>query len=185
MVIGIAPVDPVHVRVVVAARAVMVVIDHVVAISYGVKDSRNHAVIVAGASNLDDTRWTSEIEAMGRTFKQGSDFGKRLTVMAPTENIRVCMPHAARFYSCDDGPVGQEKEEFKGPYDILPNGATSSAAPIVSSLAALVLSIRPDLDAEEVIRIIKRGCDDIGEKGYDILGVGLPAQLSEGGSDCR
>ncbi len=127
-------------------------------------------MIIAGASNLDDTRWVTELKIPGmpRPIKQGSDFGKRLTVMAPTEKMGVCAPHAERFYSCDDGPVGESKARFKGMYDTRPNGATSSAAPIVSSLAALVLSVRPDLGAEDVVEIIKAGCDDIGEKGYDI-----------------
>ena len=127
-------------------------------------------VIVAGASDLSDRRWVSEIkiEGMRRPIKQGSDYGKRLTVMAPAENIRVCAPHAARFYSCDDGPAGETKQEFQSAYDVLPSGATSSAAPIVSSLAALVLSARPDLGARDVISIIEAGCDDIGEKGRDI-----------------
>ncbi len=125
-------------------------------------------VIVVGASTLRDTRWVTEVEVAGTTLKQGSNFGKRLTVMAPTDDLRVCVPHARRFYSCDDGPAGEMKEEFKGMYDVFSNGATSSAAPIVSSLAALVLSARPDLDAADVVEIIKAGCDDIGEKGYEI-----------------
>ena len=127
-------------------------------------------MIVAGASDLNDRRWVSEITAEGldMPIKQGSDFGNRLTVLAPAANIRVCAPHAERFYSCDDGPVGETSEEFAGVYDVLPHGATSSAAPIVSSLVALVFSVRPDLDARSVVQIIKLGCDDIGDSGYDM-----------------
>lgn len=80
----------------------------------------------------------------------------------------VCIPHEKRYYSADDSPMGTTEVEFKGMYDIMPSGATSSAAPIVTSLAALVYSLRPELDAKSVIEIIKQGCDDIGEKGYDI-----------------
>jgi subtilisin family serine protease len=47
-------------------------------------------------------------------------------------------------------------------------GATSGATPIVTSLAALVRSLRPDLKAADVVEIIRKGCDDIGEEGYDI-----------------
>lgn len=131
---------------------------------------KSDMVIVAGASDLKDKRWVSEIklEGMKRSIKQGSDFGKRLTVMAPVESIRVCAPHAPRFYTCDDGPAGEVKGSFEGAYVARPSGATSSAAPIVSSLAALVLSARPDLGGRDVVSIIKAGCDDIGEKGYDI-----------------
>jgi len=125
-------------------------------------------VVVAGASNLDDTRWDTEVEYEGATIKQGSSFGHRLTVMAPTEQMRVCMPHEPRFYSCDDGPAGQMKQQFEGMYATLPHGATSCAAPIVSSLAALVLSARPDMAAPDVVQIIKEASDDPGAKGYNI-----------------
>lgn len=40
--------------------------------------------------------------------------------------------------------------------------------PIVTSLAALVYSIAPRMSAGEVKRVIIQGCDDIGEKGFDI-----------------
>ncbi|MHC4645935.1 MAG: S8 family peptidase [Planctomycetota bacterium] len=124
--------------------------------------------IVAGAAMLNDKRWEEEIPMGKQTIKQGSSYGKRLTVMAPVENLVVCLPHEKRFYSADDSPAGATDEEFEDMYDMMPSGATSSAAPIVSSLVALVYSVRPGLDAKSVIEIIKQGCDDIGDKGYDI-----------------
>jgi subtilisin family serine protease len=125
-------------------------------------------VIVAGATLLNDTRWEEEVTVKGTKVKQGSNFGKRLTVMAPVEKLVVCVPHEGRLYSCDDGPMGPTKVPFKGMHDILPHGATSSAAPIVTSLVALLYSARPTLDAKSVVKIVQQGCDDIGEKGYDI-----------------
>jgi subtilisin family serine protease len=68
----------------------------------------------------------------------------------------------------DDGPFGAGKHPFKGAHDVLKVGATSSAAPIVSALAALVLSTRPDLDAPTVIDLIQRGCDDLADPGFDV-----------------
>ena len=94
--------------------------------------------------------------------------GKRLTVMAPVEKLVVCTPHEQRFYSCDDGPMGPMKLPFNGPHEVRAIGATSSAAPIVTSLVALIYSARPTLDARSVVKIIQQGCDDIGEKGHDI-----------------
>jgi cell wall-associated protease len=126
------------------------------------------SMIVAGATLLNDTRWEQEMTVQGTKIKQGSNFGKRLTVMAPVENLVLCAPHEERFYSCDDGPMGPMKVPFKGAHEVRPNGATSSAAPIVSSLTALILSIRPELDAKTVVKIVEQGCDDIGEKGFDI-----------------
>jgi subtilisin family serine protease len=125
-------------------------------------------VIVAGATLLNDKRWEEEVTFQGTRIKQGSNFGKRLTVMAPVEKLVVCTPHEQRFYSCDDGPMGPMKLPFKGAHEVRPNGATSSAAPIVTSLVALIYSARPTLDARSVVKIVQQGCDDIGGKGYNV-----------------
>jgi subtilisin family serine protease len=125
-------------------------------------------VIVAGATLLNDTRWEEEVTFQGSKIKQGSNYGKRLTVMAPVEKLVVCAPHEQRFYSCDDGPMGPMKLPFKGVHEVLPNGATSSAAPIVTSLVALIYSARPTLDATSVVKIVQQGCDEIGTTGYNI-----------------
>lgn len=124
-------------------------------------------VIVVGASTLNDERWEEERQLMGQAIKQGSNYGKRLTVMAPSQNLVVCIPHDERFYASKDGPFGETKIPFSDIYQVLPMGATSGATPIVTSLAALVRSLRPDLKAAEVVEVIKEGCDDIGEEGYD------------------
>jgi subtilisin family serine protease len=125
-------------------------------------------VIVAGATLRNDTRWEEEVNFQGTKIKQGSNFGKRLTAMAPVEKLVVCAPHEQRFYSCDDGPMGPMKLPFKGMHEVRPNGATSSAAPIVTSLVALLYSARPTLDARSVVKIVQQGCDDIGGKSYNI-----------------
>src|SRR5262249_50781322 len=125
-------------------------------------------MVVAGAALLDDKRWEQETEVRGLKVKQGSNFGNRLTCLAPVQAPLVWMPHEKRMYESDGGPFGPTKDEFKGPHDVLKVGATSSAAPVVSGLAALVLSARPDLDAAAVVDLIKQGCDDLGEPGFDI-----------------
>ena len=126
------------------------------------------SVLVVGASLLDDTRWEQERVMMETQIRLGSNYGDRLSVMAPVENIMTCKPHDPRWYHVDDSPMGPMKLEFGGAHVVRPNGATSCAAPIVSALVALVLSVRPDLDVETVIKIVKQGCDDIGEPGHDI-----------------
>jgi subtilisin family serine protease len=125
-------------------------------------------VIVVGATLLDDTRWEEEVNVQGTKIKRGSNFGERLTVMAPVEKLVVCAPHEQRFYSCDNGPMGAINVPFKGAHEVRPNGATSSAAPIVTSLVALIYTARPTLDARSVVKIVQQGCDDIGKKGYNI-----------------
>ena len=126
------------------------------------------STIVAGATLLNDERWEEERVIRGFKLKQGSNFGKRLSFMAPVENLVVCVPHDKRTYVSQDSPMGATKVEYRDMYETIPNGATSSAAPIVTSLAALIRSVRPDLNAKAVIEIIKRGCDDVGKKGYDV-----------------
>jgi len=128
----------------------------------------NDTVIVVGASMLNDERWQESTKVFGLKTKHGSCWGPRLSVMAPVENLVVCMPHEGRFYSCDDGPMGKTRNKFEGQYVVQRIGATSCATPMVASLAALVRSLRPDLSAKETIQIIKLGTDDIGKKGYDI-----------------
>lgn len=134
---------------------------------------RPENVIVAGAALLNDARWEEEVIIQGAKVRRGSNFGERLTVMAPVEKLIVCAPHEPRFYTCDDGPMGPVKLPFQGPHELRTNGATSAAAPIVSSLAALIYSIRPDLDAESVVQIIQQGCDRPGQSGHDLhMGYG-------------
>jgi subtilisin family serine protease len=125
-------------------------------------------VIVAGATLLNDNRWEQEVNFQGTKIKQGSNYGKRLTVVAPVEKLVVCAPHEQRFYSCDDGPMGPMKLAFKGMHEVRPIGATSSAAPIVTSLVALIYSACPTLDARSVVKIVEQGCDKIGESGHSI-----------------
>jgi thermitase len=143
-------------------------------------------VIVAGASLLNNTRWEEETDFKGAKIKQGSNYGKRLTVTAPVEGLVVCVPHEQRMYATDDGPMGATKVEFQGMHKVLRNGATSSAAPIVSSLVALVFSVRPELDAKAVVAIVKQGADDIGEPGYDMytghgrVNFGKTVRLAQG-----
>ena len=90
-------------------------------------------VIVAGASKLDDIPWFQEDVLHGTKIRQGSNSGKRLTAMAPVQDLVVCIPHEPRFYQNDDGPMGPSKVPFKETHDVLPIGATSAAAPIVAA----------------------------------------------------
>lgn len=123
--------------------------------------------IVVGASNFHDERWSEEIIYKGQLIKQGSCYGQELTLVAPTDSIVVCVPSDPRYYSANDSPVGGFKDDYKGNYKLMKHGATSCAAPIVTSLVALVYSINPDLDCISVINYIINGCVDIGEPGFD------------------
>ena len=124
-------------------------------------------VLIAGASTMQDQRWVMEVDVGGQKVVQGSCTGPRLSVLAPSVNLVTARPHDKAFYELADSPVGASKVPFEGAYAMEPVGATSSATAIVSSLAALVRSARPDLDARSVIRIIKESARDLGPAGFD------------------
>ena len=65
--------------------------------------------------------------------------------------------------------MGPTNVPFSGIHKIAPNGATSSAAPIVFALVALVRSVRPDLDAKTVVNLVQDGSTTSVTKGYDEL----------------
>ena len=130
----------------------------------GNKDS----MIVVGASTIDDKAWYKEMDYNGQKIIQGSHFGSRLTVMAPPDSIVICTPSYKRYYNSADGPTGKVVIPYEGDYSILAEGATSSATPMVTALAALIYSIIPDASPAMVRDLIIKGCDDIGEPGFDI-----------------
>jgi len=124
-------------------------------------------VLIAGASTLADKRWTMTAKVKGMKITQGSDYGPRLGVVAPIQNIVVAAPHEDAYYNWKGTPMGAQKAPYKGAYQIRPWGATSCAAPQVAALAALVRTIRPDLKATEVIQLIEEGADPIGKPGFN------------------
>lgn len=128
----------------------------------------NDSTIVVGASTINDKPWYREAQVKGMKIKAGSNFGRRLTVMACPDSIVVCMPSDRRYYNSNEGPTGTTHEDYEGKYQILAEGATSCATPIVTSLSALIYSILPDSDIATVRNLIINGCDDIGDPGFDI-----------------
>ncbi len=67
--------------------------------------------------------------------------------------------------------------DFSSYYDT--NSGTSFSVPVVSGLAALVLSRNPGMSPEQVIQAIKLGCDDI-----DALNPGFAGKLGAGRINC-
>jgi subtilisin family serine protease len=128
----------------------------------------DHGVKVINFSGLMKKSLIQSAEAWDKlqeAFQYASNKGV-LVVIGAGNNAQACED-----YPGDENSiivVGATSEEFKAIYEVLPMGATSSATPIVTSLAALVYSLKPGLEAKSVIELIKKGCDDIGEKGFDI-----------------
>lgn len=123
-------------------------------------------VLVVGASTLAGKRWTMTTKVYGRETTQGSDYGPLVGVVAPIENIVAASPHEQAYYDWKDTPMGAQKIPYEGPYQVLPWGATSCAAPQAAALAALVRTVRPDLKAAQVIRLIEEGADPVGTPGF-------------------
>lgn len=78
----------------------------------------------------------------GRSFF--SAYGASLDIMAPGQNLRIIEPNNT--YNLGDG--------------------TSFAAPYVSGIAALVLSINPDLSREAVVNILETTAQKVGNYTY-------------------
>jgi subtilisin family serine protease len=99
----------------------------------------NPRVIACGATTSTDER------------AMFSNFGQRLSVMAPGEDVTTT--------------VVQGAGESGGDY-ILDFWGTSAAAPHVAGLAALLLSLRPALTSDEVRTIIELTADKVGPAPY-------------------
>jgi subtilisin family serine protease len=127
-------------------------------------------VLCVGGIDKNDERWLSKrMETGGSPVMQGSNYGKGLNVVAPMRELVLCMPYddavnkrlkngewtKVNFGKAMPGFLWEE------------GGGTSCAAPMGTALAALIRSIRPDLDHKTVIRIVEQGADDLGEKGWD------------------
>ena len=124
-------------------------------------------VLVVGAVNLDDDLWKTTVTHQGLSIEQGSCTGPRVSVVAPMEKILAARPHDEAFYRVKASPMGPCESEYNGAYEVMPEGATSMATAVVSALAALVRSLRPDLTVPRVIAVIEAGARDLGEPGRD------------------
>ena len=86
--------------------------------------------------------------------KTNQGYGKRLFCVAP--GIDVC----CNFASSSPGVPGTLRMDT----------GCSYAAPLVAALAALCVSVRPQLGASSVRKFIGKSCDRVGDVGYGPLG---------------
>lgn len=95
-----------------------------------------------------------------------SQRGKGLSLVAPSGNVNL----QGDIVTTDRmGNLGYEKGNYTEHF-----GGTSAACPQVAGVAALLLSLRPDLTAAEVKDVLQRTATDLGATGYDtIYGYGL------------
>ena len=140
-------------------------------------------VFAAGNSNDDVNQYSPEnysktIAVGASTYNDQkanfSNWGAKIDVVAPGgdstlegdtnrtyENVLSLRASGTDMYAYGDGKniVGGNYYRARG---------TSMAAPHVSGLAALILSVHPEFTNEEVRAVIKQSADDIGDVGWDV-----------------
>ncbi|MGB0840145.1 MAG: S8 family serine peptidase [Chitinophagales bacterium] len=100
-----------------------------------------------------------------------SNWGKEVTVSAPSNNYhpieRNMRLRGRGITTTDNFQVGQHFSPNSRYTNMF--GGTSSAAPVVAGVAALVKSANPDLTAKEIREIIKNTSDKIEDRTEDII----------------
>jgi len=115
-------------------------------------------VIAVGATDHNDVLWSY------------SSYGPELRLVAPSGCDGTWCGKMATFWSTDQTGQGGYSN-----YNLDPNvldygeywGGTSVSCPIVAGVAALVLSVNPNLTNLEVQDILQRSAHDLGEFGRD------------------
>jgi len=113
---------------------------------------------VNGISGIDSSgaRWVSQPGSFG------SNYGLSVFVSAPASGILTT------------DRMGSAGYVSSGNADYLLADGTSYASPFAAGVAALLLSVRPDLSADAVETILCRTATDLGAPGWDLVyGCGL------------
>jgi subtilisin family serine protease len=110
--------------------------------SCGYPGSDPNTICVGGSTQNDERKTPSAYSAWG------SNYGSQLDLMAPSEMIPTTDLLS---------PEGSDYRNFS---------ETSAATPHVSGVAALILSARPELNAEDVRGLIERSCDKVNPGSY-------------------
>jgi uncharacterized repeat protein (TIGR01451 family) len=94
-----------------------------------------------------------------------SQYGSKLDFVAPSDG------GAAGIFTTDRGGTSGYNDGTKDDPDYTRGfGGTSSATPVASGVAALVLSLNPYLTASDVRALLRDTCDKVGAVNYDAAG---------------
>lgn len=126
-------------------------------------------VLCVGGIDRNDRRWLNDPVVLrdGREFIQGSNYGKGLNVVAPIDQLVLCDAQQEEALPIDKWQDFNKKKLRKGYQWEKGTAGTSCAAPYGTALAALIRSLRPDLNHKDVIKIIERGATNLGDPGWD------------------
>lgn len=130
-------------------------------------------VLLVGGVDKKDNRYQDGLfKIILKGFRrQGSNYGESLDVVAPMCDLILCYPVGyatnARVADCDLSQIREDKKIQRKLFMKTSGEGTSYAAPMATSLVALIRSLRPDLDAKTAIEIVQKGADDLGKEGWD------------------
>ncbi len=110
--------------------------------------ARYSEVIAVGATDDTDRRWAY------------SNYGPALDLMAPGGPYPPGSAGVTIWTTDIAGNAG-------GPGDYAEFGGTSASTPIVAGVAALILSVEPNLTNDEVRHFLERSAKDLGDPGRD------------------
>jgi hypothetical protein len=121
--------------------------------------ARYSEAIVVGATDHDDRRWDY------------SDYGPDLNIVAPSGAVYDKQGQYGFFGSIwTTDLLGNPGINNRDPaiLDYTDKMAgTSAACPIAAGVAALILSVEPDLTGDEVRHFLERSAKDLGDPGWD------------------
>ena len=129
-------------------------------------------LLVGGVDKKDNRYQDGLLKTILKGFKrQGSNYGESLDVVAPMCDLILCYPVGyatdAKVTDWDLSQIREDKRVQRKLFMKTSGEGTSYAAPMATSLVALIRSLRPDLDAKTVIEIVQKGADDLGKKDWD------------------
>ncbi len=122
---------------------------------------------ITGNNSRDSIIWPgtlASVHAVGAINRSGmhaswANYGPGISFTAPGEEIVL---------TDRTGPPGRDPGDYTTWY------GTSFATPYAAGVAALILSVNPELSADEVDEVLEASCVDLGPPGYDTMyGYGL------------
>ena len=142
------------------------------------RDGKGCIVFGASGNDNDSLQWPerySEVISVGATDdndlrRHYSNYGPDLDIVAPSGGDNFNADTAKEWIWSTDisGSRGYNMAPFDpSELDYAAEGGTSCACPIVAGVAALMLSIEPELTNDEVRHFLERSAKDLGNPGRD------------------